>query len=132
MVNKENPFWLNKTTLICLAGQYKRHQTNGSQIIQLFRVLLFTQFYPIIPQGTFSCKSVRLNLNGKSGRKNAFLPDLIRVYGFTGCTDARNLKPSDLIWSSNELPTGTRHVPDYFCLIPEQSRPQTGTSRVSL
>lgn len=28
--------------------------------------------------------------------------------------------------------TGTQLVPDYFCLIPEQSRPQRGTSRVSL
>jgi hypothetical protein len=32
--------------------------------------------------GLFGCRTVRLNLNWKSGRKNAFLPNLLRVCGF--------------------------------------------------
>ena len=31
----------------------------------------------------------------RCGKKNAFLPDLTRVCGSTGCTDVCNLKPSD-------------------------------------
>ena len=52
--------------------------------------------------GSFGCNLTLLNLNWKSGRKNAFLPDLTRVCGSTGCTDVCNLKPSDSIWSSNQ------------------------------
>ena len=48
----------------------------------------------------FSCKSVRLNLNRKSGRKNAFLSNSTRVCGSTDCQDVCNLKPSD---SNEEL-----------------------------
>ena len=53
------------------------------------------QQFPREIKGAFGCKSVRLNLNWKSGRKNAFLPDLARVCGSMGCTDVCNLKPSD-------------------------------------
>ena len=47
--------------------------------------------------GLFGCKTVRLNMNRKSGRKNTFLPDLSRVYGFVNRTDVCNLKP--LYWN---------------------------------
>ena len=51
-------------------------------------------------KGSFGCNLTLLNLNWKSGRKNAFLPDLTRVCGPTSCTDVCNLKPSD---SNEEL-----------------------------
>ena len=47
----------------------------------------------------FSCKTIRLNLNWRSGGKDAVLPDLSRVRGFANCTGVYNLKASEAAYS---------------------------------
>ena len=77
--------WPEPFTYFCIT----RHQWSTTTRVSVLSCQAKTS------KGSFGCKSVRLNLNWKSSKKNAFLLDVTRVYVSTGYTDVCNLKPSD-------------------------------------
>ena len=76
----------------CGVGKGRMHQ-KGGDLSRDRQVARSGGWLVGVAKGMFGCKTVRLTMNWKSGRKNAFLPNMSRVCGFVNRTDVCNMKP---------------------------------------
>jgi hypothetical protein len=80
-------FWLQINLILNLRWSFSQNLQNLNSAAKILMFLLppkkLAKRLTTLPnKGVFGCKTVRLNLNWKSGRKNAFFPNLSRVCGF--------------------------------------------------